>query len=169
MWWNNWTRFGICAAACALGILVMAAGKPRNPPVDPAKTLEAAVDVPPRVHAVLRRACYDCHSYETRWPWYTRIPPATGMMAADVENARQVMNFSDWPPLEGQASMRAAGLLLAACAGIQSGRMPRPRYLLLHPEARLAPQDVDALCSWSQAEAKAIMVAYRKAREAAGE
>lgn len=68
-----------------------------NPPI------VTDMPAPPAVKAILKRACYDCHSHETRWPWYTRIAPLSWMIAADVRVGRRVLNFSTWnqyPPHE---------------------------------------------------------------------
>ena len=55
-----------------------------------------AVDAPPQVAAILRRSCFDCHSNETRWPLYSRIAPGSWLMAQDVHNGRNHLNFSEW-------------------------------------------------------------------------
>ena len=79
-----------------LGLLVMLVAfqfvpvERSNPPV------ETATAPPPSVEEVLRRACFDCHSHETRWPWYSRVAPASWLVARDVHEARQELNFSDW-------------------------------------------------------------------------
>src|ERR1700749_974761 len=61
-----------------------------NPTVDPKKTLQA----PPQVEAILRQSCYDCHSDETRWPWYAHVAPVSWWIAHDVNEAREKGNFS---------------------------------------------------------------------------
>ena len=67
-----------------------------NPPVDPALTLEAHVQVPPDVEAILTRACADCHSNRTQWPWYSNIAPVSWLLTSDVNDGRRHMNLSDW-------------------------------------------------------------------------
>lgn len=136
-------------------LVISASRPPSNPHVKPELRLEARVDVPSGVAAVLRKACYDCHSSETRWPWYSRVPPGLWMVSQDVAKARQVMSFSEWPDLQGRGN-RATGLLLAACAVVRAQRMPPERYLMLHPEARLAPAEVETLCEWSKSQAARI-------------
>src|SRR5260370_21785207 len=65
-----------------------------NPPV--ASDLRA----PPDVKGILRRACYDCHSNETRWPWYTHVAPVSWLMAYDVHEGRHRLNYSNWGKLD---------------------------------------------------------------------
>jgi len=116
-----------------------------NPPVDPSKTLFAVVPVPEEVRTVIERSCFDCHSNETRWPWYSSIAPAMWVVTADVEEGREHLNFSefgDYKPL------RAVAKLDMMCEQVLNGNMPLPNYLTLHPGAELSPQEVDLLCDW---------------------
>jgi hypothetical protein len=68
----------------------------RNPHIDASRSLEASVDVPRNVEAILVRSCKDCHSYETRWPWYSRVPVLSDLFHDDVRRGRSHMNLSDW-------------------------------------------------------------------------
>src|SRR4051812_25327939 len=99
-----------------------------NPRVDERETLEANVAVPTPVAAMLQRACSNCHSNETKWPWYTRMAPASWMIAKDVEGARKVMNFSRWSSQTGRRPELAIATLSAACTDLQTGRMPKWNY-----------------------------------------
>ncbi len=154
-------------SAALLGLLVFAllqlAPSPYDlsaPPADPRASVAADPDVPRPVLGVLQRACMDCHSHETRVPWYGRVAPSSWMLARDVTGARQAMNLSEWG--NKSAAVHLA-LSAAACEGVRSGRMPKRQYLLLHPEAKLSPADVETLCGWSQAALAAMM---KKKREA---
>lgn len=116
-------------------------------PVDVKLGVEADPAVPgPALH-VLRRACLDCHSNQTRVPWYGRVAPASWLLAKDVTEARQAMNLSEWGTKSGPVRL---AMTAAACEGARSGRMPKSQYLMLHPEAKLTPADSEALCAWSQ-------------------
>jgi hypothetical protein len=97
------------------------------------------------VESILRRACFDCHSNETRWPWYSEIAPMSWQIVRHVDDGRRHMNFSDWN--EEKAKKR----LEEMCEEIEKGGMPIPGYVLLHRDAKLSPEDVSALCSWSGA------------------
>jgi hypothetical protein len=83
----------------------------------------------PQTRAFVRRACLDCHSNETEWPWYSYIAPVSWLLANDARNARVAFNFSNWHP----GDMTAAEM----ARQVNSGKMPLPQYLLMHPEARL--------------------------------
>jgi hypothetical protein len=112
-----------------------------NPPVDQSRTFQASAGAP--LSAVLDRACRDCHSNTTVWPWYTHVAPVSWLMAYGVATGRNAINFSEW----GTYSPAQKQLLLAAsCADVTNGKMPGP-YALLHPETRLSPQDVETICT----------------------
>jgi hypothetical protein len=132
-----------------------------NPPVDPVLRLEAAAPPPAPVQAILRRACYDCHSNETRWPWYAQVPPTSYLVAHHVTEGRAELNFSTWG---GYTAKRQAHKLKEACEQVEQGKMPMPQYVWLHRDARLAAEDVAAICDWAREESARLAPA-----EGAGE
>ena len=121
---------------------------------DPADGLNARAVVPAPVMLTLRRACFDCHSNETRWPWYSTLPIASWLLERDVTAARGQLNFSRWAQYN---PFDRAGLLDKVCELATAGRMPLPRYLMLHDEARLSQADISRLCAWSQNEATRLV------------
>jgi hypothetical protein len=127
-----------------------------NPPADPVQRLEAAAPPPAPVQAILRRACYDCHSNETRWPWYAQVPPGSYLVAHHVKEGRAELNFSSWG---GYTAKRQAHKLKEACEQVEQGKMPMSQYLLLHRDARLAAGDVTAICDWARAESAKLALA----------
>jgi len=116
-----------------------------NPPVDPSNTIFALVPVPQEVRTVLERSCFDCHSNETRWPWYSALAPARWIVVADVEEGREHLNFSEFRRYK---SMRAIAKADMICEQLQNGTMPLANYLTLHPGARVSPQERDLICDW---------------------
>jgi len=125
-----------------------------NPAVIPSHTIEAGLNVPAPVEVILNNACKDCHSHQTRWPWYARVAPLSWMVAGDVGRARRAMDLSEWTEQAGARPGIAMGTLLAACAGVESQRMPPAGYRRLHPKARLSEVQVDTLCEWATTEAR---------------
>ncbi len=117
-----------------------------NPPVNPAATFEAVAAPGPEFTAVVSRACYNCHSNITVWPWYSRIAPVSWLVADDVKEGRAHLNFSEWGSLGPDV---ARTRLKDICDEVQSGGMPLWQYRLVHPEAKLSEQDVKVLCSAS--------------------
>jgi len=97
--------------------------------------------VHPRVAAILKRACADCHSNETVWPWYARLSPGSWLMASHVERGRRQLNLS----IEYTLDEEEIGAIYDV---VDSGTMPPPSYLLLHPNARLFKDDKDWIKKW---------------------
>jgi hypothetical protein len=118
-----------------------------NPPTDPKLTLEAAVQVPPEVRNILDRACADCHSHRTVWPWYSHVAPVSWMIASHVNEGREHLNLSEWP-----GRHKRQKLLDEMCDEVEHGAMPIGSYLRLHSRARLSESDKQAVCGWTKAE-----------------
>lgn len=115
-----------------------------NPPADPSDSFEAMVKPAPRAAAVLTRACMDCHSNRTVWPWYSAVAPASWLVADDVNEGRAHLNLSEWRNLGPDiSSLRRK----AMCAEVKDGEMPLWQYRLIHWDARLSAEDVSALCA----------------------
>ncbi len=117
-----------------------------NPAIVPGRPIQARVATASGLGAVLDRACGDCHSNATRWPWYTRVAPLSWAMAHGVKAGRNAVNFSEWSAY-GPEQQRT--LLAAACDDVSAGRMPGP-WTLLHPEATLSAADVETICAASR-------------------
>ena len=103
-----------------------------NPPI----VKEPAWDSP-QTRALAKRACFDCHSNETTWPWYSSVAPVSWLTQRDVNGGRRHLNFSEW-----NTPQRHAG---HAAEEIQKGDMPLWFYLPMHPAARLTPAEKAAL------------------------
>lgn len=108
--------------------------------------LSGANPPPPEVANMLRTACYDCHSYETRWPWYGHVAPVSWWLQSHIEDARDVLNFSEWPHNDAQ---KAARKLNHIGDSVRDGDMPLPSYLKIHKEARLTDEQRTALSNWA--------------------
>ena len=102
---------------------------------------------PAEVQALLRRACYDCHSNETKWPWYARIAPASLLIARDVRKGRRELNFSLW---EKYADPRKAKKLKEIAKEVGDGDMPLFFYTPLHPDAKLSPAERERIVKWAK-------------------
>lgn len=135
----------IAVATIAVGVQAVRPAR-TNPAADASRSLHAQVRVPQEVTAVLDRACRDCHSNETRWPWYSAVAPVSWFVIDHVNHGRSHFNYSDWRQYGRDDATR---LLQNACAFARKGTMPLPSYLRMHPEARLDHDDVAALCAWT--------------------
>jgi hypothetical protein len=98
------------------------------------------------VKAVIMKSCYDCHSNETVWPWYSYVAPMSWLVASDVEEARQKLNFSDW----GMMSVEEQAHMGREIWGeVKEGGMPLPQYLFIHRDAKLTDADKAVLQTWA--------------------
>ena len=107
-----------------------------NPPVT------AELQAPPEVKQVLKNSCYSCHSNETKLPWFDRVAPAYWLVTSDVKEARKHLNYSEIGKLP---AAQQKGILYEAVNQAQLGAMPLPRYTLVHPHARITPEDLAIL------------------------
>jgi len=122
-----------------------------NPPEAPGRALEHHVAVPREVSEILTRSCADCHSNRTAWPWYSHVAPASWFVIDHVNHGRRHLNLSDWSRYDPRES---ADMLRHICHEARVGTMPLDSYTLLHPRARLSPQDVRTLCDWTEREGR---------------
>ena len=115
-----------------------------NPVTDPTRTIQARVGTAGGLGAVLDRACRDCHSNSTVWPWYARVAPLSWVMARAVAEGRSAVNFSEWGRYSTEQQRT---LLTVSCDDASTGRMPGRPWTLLHPDARLSPPDIETICA----------------------
>ena len=92
------------------------------------------------------RACYDCHSNTTVWPWYSNIAPVSWLVQRDVDEGREHLNFSDWNQSHAEHG-HEEGEVEELGEVVLEGEMPPPNYLLTHPEARLTQAELAALAA----------------------
>ncbi|MEO7190888.1 MAG: heme-binding domain-containing protein [Vicinamibacterales bacterium] len=149
---RRWLLTGVMIGL--LGITVLVQRGAVAPPADPALAVGSAARVPAAVLSTMQRSCFDCHSNDTRWPWYSWIPPASWLVVHDVKDGRGQLNFSRWADYN---PYDRADLLDKVCDMVSKKRMPMWQYLLLHHDARLSDADVTALCDWSHVEADRLV------------
>lgn len=112
-----------------------------NPPVT------GDLDAPADVKLVLRRSCYDCHSNETRWPWYTNIAPVSWLVANHVKEGRAELNFSEWSSYEPK---KREHKLEEIEDEVHEGEMPIGNYVWIHGDAKLSAADSKLIQEWAQ-------------------
>lgn len=135
-------KFAVLASLIGLASAQLIQPDMHNSPVNPARRLWNG-NVNPRVAGIMRRACGNCHSYETQWPWYARISRVSWFLAWHVTDGRAKLNFDEWP------AAAAADQLEEIYDSIAKRKMPRASYLSMRPEARLSQADRDAVLAWA--------------------
>jgi len=112
-----------------------------NPPVT------GDLKEPAEVKEILQRACYDCHSNETEWPFYSYVAPFSWLVVKDVDEGRKELNFSNWARI---ARVKQAKAKKEVWEEVESGNMPLWYYVPLHSGAKLSEEDKDTLRKWSR-------------------
>jgi hypothetical protein len=105
------------------------------------------ITTPPEVKTILRRACYDCHSNETRWPWYARVAPISFWLSHDVKEGRKEVNFSIWDRYDERRKNRK---LKEIVKEVKDGDMPPWYYVPVHADAKLSQGDGEAIVKWAK-------------------
>ncbi len=124
-----------------------------NPSIDLQRTILAQAKAPPDVMGIIERACQDCHSHKTLWPWYSEIAPVSWLLISDVNEGRSHLNFSEWAAYSRE---KQKDKLQDMCKEIKKGDMPLWYYKPLHPNARLSQADIQTLCAWSDVERRRL-------------
>jgi len=107
--------------------------------------IASVTDVPGNVQAILKNSCYDCHSNNTRYPWYATLQPGAWLMASHINEGKAELNFDEF----GNYSKRRQLSKLKAIQGsIEDESMPLPSYTLIHKGARLSKTDQILLKDW---------------------
>lgn len=133
---SKFSKYFIQSLLAVIAVLVLIQAIPygktyTNPPV----VREPSWDSP-ATRAIAKRACFDCHSNETIWPWYSRIAPVSWLVRFDVDEGRSELNFSEW-----QNGAREGERPDKISKEISKGEMPPFVYLPTHPDARLSAAD----------------------------
>lgn len=111
-------------------IVIFVWAKPENPPVE-----DPMVWHTPQMGEIVRRACYDCHSHETDWPWYSRVAPVSFWIRDHVKEGREHLNFSVSDRGDTDETVEV----------LEEGKMPLPSYIQMHSEAELSDEEMEIL------------------------
>lgn len=134
---RRWKSLVAIASVVMLGLALLAQFVPygrdhNNPPLVTEPTWTSST-----TRTLAERACFDCHSNQTRWPWYSHVAPMSWLVQNHVDEGRQALNFSDWNRANSEAD--------EAAKTVRDGEMPPGSYLLLHPKARLTDAEREQL------------------------
>ena len=139
------TWCGSVVALLVMGIQFVDSAAPESAPKS-ASGIQAGGVLTPDVAGVFQRACGDCHSNGTKWPWYSQVPPGSWLMLRHVREGRRNLNFSEWSPQHKVSRNQVEEI----CDAVEKGDMPPTSYTLLHRDARLSAADVHTICDWSE-------------------
>jgi hypothetical protein len=145
-------RFKTIGGIALFAVIALQLANPshQNPRVEPGHDVLASNAPPPSVAAILKEACYDCHSFETKWPWYSYVAPVSWFVVRDVNAARASLNFSDWPHDDPRRARKRWGHIAEE---VENGEMPLANYTRLHRESRLDDRQRAELIKWASEQA----------------
>lgn len=115
-----------------------------NPPI------KREPEMPEKVKDILKRACYDCHSNEVNYPYYSYLAPASWIIAGDVANGRKHLNFSEWD-INQEKKLKEE-----IWEEVEKKEMPLAIYKFMHPKAKLEAIDIEMIKIWSYYESQLI-------------
>ena len=135
---NRWTII----SAIIIGLLLLVQlfpGDRTNPPAP------GEIQTPAEIGKVLQKSCYDCHSHQTQWPWYSHIAPFSWLVIHDVNEGREHLNFSIWNTYTSREKIKIYEEIRKV---LEKEEMPLKPYLWMHPEAKLTNEDIQNLFQW---------------------
>lgn len=134
-------KYGLIGLIIVLGIIQFVPVDRTNPPVT------GEVKASDEVMRVLKVSCYDCHSNETEWPFYSKIAPVSWLVASDVKNGRKELNFSEWNNYDAEKKAHKAEEIAEE---IREGEMPMKIFLITHPEAKVSDKEQKVVTQWTE-------------------
>lgn len=140
---------GLLLVAMQLVPVELPAVEPR-----PETDLLTAGDVPESISSLLKTSCYDCHSVESTYPWYSRVAPTSWLVAKDVREAREELNFSEWTGLPKRKKVKNLENIKDE---VGEGHMPMPIYLVIHWDAKLSDEQRKQIVDWANTYQDKIM------------
>jgi hypothetical protein len=119
---------------------------PENLPPDEKDIIHSGL-ITEEVLLVLKTSCFDCHSNQTEYPWYSMMAPSSWLLADHIKEGREHLNFSEW---ENYSRREKIGILDDINEEITSGAMPLKSYILIHTKAKLSPAEVALMTRWTE-------------------
>ena len=119
--------------------------------VIPTSDIRYVYDIPDRVLNILETSCYDCHSNNTNYPWYSNIQPARMIMDHHVEEGKEELNFNEF---KNYSDRRKKNKIKSIISQIEDGNMPIPSYALMHNDVRVSADDKKEVMKWFKTKLK---------------
>jgi hypothetical protein len=117
--------------------------------------ISKVVTIPDSVQVILKNACYDCHSNNTAYPWYSYIQPVGWFLAKDISEAKEMLNFSEFGEYPARRQLNKFDVIADE---VSTNGMPLPSYRLLHKNARLNKNEKVLLTNWAQHSEESLSV-----------
>jgi hypothetical protein len=128
--------------------------EPNDSPLNPEQDMLSLVSPEEDITILVRDACYDCHSNQTAYPWYSRVSPVSWYLDKHIRKGKAELNFSEYGELDKADKI---GMFADFCDVLDAGTMPLRSYMMLHANARLSEDQRELLCNWTETEALKVM------------
>lgn len=112
------------------------------------------LEVPELIKKKLVNSCFDCHSNQTRYPWYNKVAPISWILSNHIREGKEHLNFSRWADYSKREQIKMLGEI---CEVLEEGSMPLKSYLLIHTEAKIFDHDVENICEWTDEASMKIL------------
>ena len=116
-----------------------------NPPTDMAKDFITIEKPPQAIATMLKNVCYDCHSNETKYPWYTNIAPVSWWIKGHIDEGREHLNYSEWATYKEKKKSHKFEEMAEL---VEATEMPFITYVIMHPEAKMSTEERKELVDW---------------------
>jgi len=154
-------RWTFVVLACLFLVAQLVRPARTNPVTDQSLSLQSQLHVDSQVSIILDRSCADCHSNNTRWPWYTNITPVSWWVVGHVNDGRRDLNFSEWGTYDKRKQSRRLDQM---CELAKSGAMPLGSYTPMHSGSKLSGDDLRTLCVWTNSQANVLAAVRTETR-----
>ena len=146
----------ILLGALAMFILIQFIQPARNKSKEILSTdVTKTTNVPENVQGILKTACYDCHSNNTNYPWYSKVQPFGWLLARHIKHGKTELNFSEFG---SYSQRRQISKLNGIANSLKDGTMPLSSYTMIHKDARLSEEDENLLIEWATRTKDSVMV-----------
>lgn len=139
-----WILLGIVVILALMQLITI---DKTNPPVDQQKDFLNIQKTPTETASLIRNACYDCHSNETEYPWYSSYAPFSWMIKKHIDNGRGNLNFSTWADYSEEKKMYKLDEIIEE---IEMHKMPIKSYANMHPKAQLTREQLQSIVDYSR-------------------
>ena len=137
---------GIIVIVLFVAIQFIPKNYPENIPPDENDILSFH-NVPEDIGVILKTSCYDCHSNQVKYPWYSKVAPVSFLISHDIEEGKDELNFSEWGKYEKRRMIKKLDELTEE---VEEGEMPLPIYLVTHGDAKLSDEQKEKLAVWAE-------------------
>jgi hypothetical protein len=149
----------LIAVAVALVLIQFIGIDKSKPQYDPGADYFSTINAPAEVQRIIKESCYDCHSFETNYPWYSNVSPVSWLLQKHIDEGREHMNFSEWAHYTASQKNK---LIEESMEEIEANKMPLKSYTLLHPESKLDPQEKETILNWLLSQGATSILAIAK-------